>query len=147
MTDAIINETNNNSFLDAITTEMSKEEFVELASKEFTTEDKEIFGDDYQKQMLDVILYFSVFTPYPATFDSNTIAAVVDDIGSSNIQKTADPIIDLEHTETVIKRTQHIIERAIRLGIIEINEDGRFYINQETVDKLLPMLELFDEES
>ncbi|MHC1716328.1 MAG: hypothetical protein AB9915_00305 [Candidatus Dojkabacteria bacterium] len=143
MADEIKDQNNKNLFVDSIAPGMNKDEFIELASKEFTSEDQEIFGDDYQEQMLNGILYFSVSAPYPVTFDSNAIAAVVDDIGSSDLEKTFDPTIDLEHTDTTIKRTQHIIERAIELGIIEMNEEGRFYIKQETIDKLLPILQQF----
>ena len=145
MTEKNNNEIYKKTFVEAITPGISKDDFLKLALKQITEEDKEIFGDDYEKQMLNLMLYFSIFAPYPATFDSNAVAGIVDQMGSSDLARVQDPSLDLEHTDNLIRRNLHILERATELGIIEQNESGRFYIRQETADKLLPILEQFED--
>ena len=131
------------SFVDTIPEGISKDDFIPLASKQFTPKDKEIFGNEYEEQMLNILLYFSVFASYPSTFDSIAIASTVDLIGSSNINKTFDPQNYPEHAKIVDQRVSHIITRASELGVIEEEDKGQFYIEQKTIDKLKPILEQF----
>lgn len=146
MTDGINNEISKESFVETIPSGIGKDDFIKLASEQFTEEDREVFGDNYKEQMLDLIMYFTIFAPYPSRINSHAIAGIIDEIGSSDLSKTFDSTEDLEHTDTIIKRTQHLTERAIELGIIEQNDEGDFYIKQETVDKLLPIIDQFEEE-
>lgn len=124
---------------------MSPADFVKRVEESLTKEDEKVLGSGYKDQMVQAILYTAVFAPYPATFGTNALAGVVDDFGASDLEKTINSDIDLEHTDKLINRTQHLVGRLMGFGVIEMDKEGKLFVKQEVVDKLMPILGRFEE--
>lgn len=133
-------------FVDTLNPDMDRDDFMSAIRTIVTDDDKKVLGENYEDQLAEAILYPAVFAPFPATFDSVAIAGIIDDVGSSDLQKNSDPVLDLEFTNTKVDRTAHLINRMLELGVIEPSEiTGRFHIKPEVVEKLTPILNQFEE--
>lgn len=139
-------ERQSNTFVDSLSADMTKEQFIDALRGVITDDDRKIFGPNYEDQLIQLVLYPAVFAPFPATFDSNAIAGIVDDFGAADLKKTQNPTLDLEHTNTIIDRTMHVASRSVELGVLELNDEGRFFIRPEVANKLKPILDKFEEE-
>lgn len=133
-------------FVDTLNADMNQDDFMSAIRNVVTEEDKKVLGENYVDQLAEAILYPTVFAPFPATFDSVAIAGIIDDVGSSDLEKNTNPVLDLEFTNTKVDRTAHLINRMTELGVIEPSElAGRFHIRPEVVAKLSPILNQFEE--
>jgi hypothetical protein len=141
----IMKENVGRSFVESLSSDMSKDDFMKAVKDIVVDEDRNVLGENCEEQIANAILYPAVFAPFPATFDSNAIAGIIDEVGASDLQKTQDPTLDLEHTDKIINRTSLLLNRSIQLGVIEPDENGRFFIKPDVAKKLGTILEKFDE--
>lgn len=132
-------------FIDTLDPNMTKKDFMNAICHIATEDDKKNFGDDYEEQLANAVLYPAVFAPFPATFDSVAIAGIIDNVGASDLEKNDNPTQDLQFTDIKINRTAHLIGRMIELGVIEPSDmAGRYFVRQETITKLTPILNQFE---
>lgn len=133
-------------FVDTLNPDMDQDDFMSAVRAIVTDDDRKVLGKNYEEQLAEAILYPAVFAPFPATFDSVAIAGIIDDVGSSDLEKNTNPVLDMEFTNAKVDRTAHLINRMLELGVIEQSEKaGRFHVMPEIVAKLTPILSQFDE--
>lgn len=135
-----------NSFVATIPKDIGREQFLmRLGGTQIPT-DREVLGHGYEEQMVEAVLYPSIFAEFPATFDAVAIAGTVDMVGSANMSNLSDPTKDLLVTDQIVERTSHLVDRMLQLGAIEHSHEDRFMIPPLKKQKLYKILSKFDGE-
>jgi hypothetical protein len=118
------------NLVDAIDDTTTPEQFESRVAELLTDADIHLFGERAASLIAQAILYPAVFAPFPAMFDSEGFAFVIDDLVAQAGLDTVDP-----------DRINVLLLIARAAGVVDVTEDGRLFVPAKVHPKIVTLLE------